>query len=80
MDAFKTKNYCIDKSVLKTCRRGGVSIKEQGPLPHHIARTLTARRICLGHSISLISPPPVKPEGTIGLHSVCLSVRHTSFL
>ena len=22
----------------------------------------------------LISPPPVKPEGTIGLHSVCLSV------
>ena len=39
----------------------------------------------------LISPPPVKPEGTIGLHSVCqsvrqsvclsvcLSVRHTSF-
>ena len=29
------------------------------------------------------SPPPVKPEGTIGLHSVCqsvcLSVRHTSF-
>ena len=21
-----TKNYCIDKSVLKTCRRGGVSI------------------------------------------------------
>ena len=34
-----------------------------------------------------ISPPPVKPEGTIGLHSVCLSVslsvslsvRHTSF-
>ena len=35
----------------------------------------------------VISPPPVKPEGTIGLHSVCLSVclsvrpsvRHTSF-
>ena len=27
----------------------------------------------------LFSPPPVKPEGTIGLHSVCLSVRHTSF-
>ena len=31
----------------------------------------------------IISPPPVKPEGTIGLHSVCLSVslsvRHTSF-
>ena len=30
-----------------------------------------------------ISPPPVKPEGTIGLHSVCPSVRpsvrHTSF-
>ena len=25
MDAFKTNNYCIDKSVLKTCRRGGVS-------------------------------------------------------
>ena len=23
----------------------------------------------------LVSPPPVKPEGTIGLHSVCLSVR-----
>ena len=22
----------------------------------------------------LISPPPVKPEGTIGLHSVCPSV------
>ena len=35
----------------------------------------------------VVSPPPVKPEGTIGLHSVCqsvrqsvcLSVRHTSF-
>ena len=35
----------------------------------------------------VISPPPVKPEGTIGLHSVCLSlrpsvrqsVRHISF-
>ena len=27
----------------------------------------------------IFSPPPVKPEGTIGLHSVCLSVRHTSF-
>ena len=31
----------------------------------------------------IYSPPPVKPEGTIGLHSVCpsvcLSVRHTSF-
>ena len=27
----------------------------------------------------VISPPPVKPEGTIGLHSVCQSVRHTSF-
>ena len=30
-----------------------------------------------------ISPPPVKPGGTIGLHSVrpsvCLSVRHTRF-
>ena len=39
------------------------------------------------HLVTLISPPPVKPEGTIGLHSVCLSVslsvslsvRHTSF-
>ena len=37
---------------------------------------------------TVISPPPVKPEGTIGLHSVCpsvsmsvcLSVRHTRFL
>ena len=28
--------------------------KEHGLLPHHIARTLTARRICLGHSISSI--------------------------
>ena len=32
---------------------------------------------------TFFSPPPVKPEGTIGLHSVCpsvcLSVRHTSF-
>ena len=31
----------------------------------------------------VISPPPVKPEGTIGLHSVCpsvsLSVCHTRF-
>ena len=43
------------------------------------------------HSV-VISPPPVKPKGTIGLHSVCqsvqlsvrlsvhLSVRHTRFL
>ena len=29
--------------------------------------------------LGFFSPPPVKPEGTIGLHSVCLSVRHTSF-
>ena len=28
--------------------------KEHGSLPHHIARTLTARRICLGHSKSSI--------------------------
>ena len=47
---------------------------------------------CFSNTLSmLISPPPVKPEGTIGLHSVCqsvclsvslsvcLSVRHTSF-
>ena len=31
--------------------------------------------------VSFISPPPVKPEGTIGLHSVrqsvCLSVRQS---
>ena len=26
-----------------------------------------------------IIPPPVKPEGTIGLHSVRQSVRHTHF-
>ena len=26
MDVFKNKNYCIDKSVFKTCHRGGVSI------------------------------------------------------
>ena len=26
MGYFKNKNYCIDKSMLKTCRRGGVSI------------------------------------------------------
>ena len=34
-------------------------------------------------AVTVISPPPVKPEGTIGLHSVCpsvcLSVRHTRF-
>ena len=29
-------------------------IKEHGSLPHHIAQTLTARRICLGHSKSSI--------------------------
>ena len=28
--------------------------KEHGSLPHHIARTLTARKICLGHRISSI--------------------------
>ena len=28
--------------------------KEHGALPHHIALTLTARRIFLGHSISSI--------------------------
>ena len=26
MDVFNNKNYCIDKSVLKTCRRGRMSI------------------------------------------------------
>ena len=39
------------------------------------------------YDIWILSPPPVKPEGTIGLHSVCLllchsvchSVCHTSF-
>ena len=29
-------------------------LKEHGSLPHHIGRTLTARRICLGLSISSI--------------------------
>ena len=29
-------------------------VKEHGSLPHHIARTLIARRICLGHIISSI--------------------------
>ena len=36
-----------------------------------------------GHGAWLLVPPQVKPEWTIGLHSVCLSVslsvRHTSF-
>ena len=31
-----------------------ISVKEHGCLPHDIARTLTTRRICLGHSISSI--------------------------
>ena len=30
---------------------------------------------CMYTVDGFISPPPVKPEGTIGLHSVCLSVR-----
>ena len=28
-------------------------------------------------SALFISPPPVKPEGTIGLHSVCPSLRQS---
>ena len=31
-------------------------IKEHGSLSHHIARTLTARRIYLGYSISSVLP------------------------
>ena len=41
-------------------------------------------RGCHALLVMIISPPPVKPEGTIGLHSVrpsvCPSGRHTRFL
>ena len=55
--SFNPKYTDHGKKNVIIIKFGGILIKtseKHGPLPHHIARTLTARRICLGHSISSI--------------------------
>ena len=48
LGAFSTNAFTFVENLIPVLR------KEQGRLPHDIARTLTTRRICLGHSISSI--------------------------
>ena len=52
LSEWKEPDYPDLKSVSRLFN-GGLK-KEHGCLPHDIARTLTTRRICLGHSISSI--------------------------
>ena len=54
-DVFYVGKKLSTRILIKGEAGSGKSVsawKEHGSLPHHIARTLTARRICLGHSIS----------------------------
>ena len=52
MGYFKNKNYCIDKSVLKTCRRGGVSIILPSLKKYiYIKKQLSKNKVCL-HRVS----------------------------